>query len=207
MSIPTLDEQFLPRLIAVFYAVFHPTEGPKVIYQVPEGSITEDRTSASTKLDAHNPTNTNATAASTKAPPPQPSLSNGAVGGEPLFNFSALSEYLIPKAPLCGRLVTSIARGTVGVRPRDHDRPSSRAPSVAPPGRGSSSVRSGNSSRASSVKSSAHPTTTTTPTREQRTYKILGFPVLIEDAAKYQRNNFIFNLCFVFEGHSDVPTL
>ncbi|KAJ1584815.1 hypothetical protein NDA11_007459 [Ustilago hordei] len=181
MSIPTLDEQFLPRLIAVFYAVFHPTEGPKVIYQVPEGSITEDRTSPPTPIAG--------------APPPP---SSGTFGGEPLFNFSALSEYLIPKAPLCGRLVTSIARGTVNIHPSRHSRPStSRTPSVAPHHRArSSSVRSGNSSRTSSRK----PSHTTAATREQRTYKILGFPVLIEDAGKYQRNNFIFNLCFVFEG-------
>ncbi|KAJ1030922.1 hypothetical protein NDA18_002151 [Ustilago nuda] len=185
MSIPTLDEQFLPRLIAVFYAVFHPTEGPKVIYQVPEGSIIEDRTSPPTPIAG--------------APPPP---SSGTFGGEPLFNFSALSEYLIPKAPLCGRLVTSIARGTVNIHPSRHSRPStSRTPSVAPHHRDrSSSVRSGNSSRTSSRK----PSHTTAATREQRTYKILGFPVLIEDAGKYQRNNFIFNLCFVFEGHSDV---
>ncbi|SYW81086.1 related to NPR2 - nitrogen permease regulator [Ustilago bromivora] len=185
MSIPTLDEQFLPRLIAVFYAVFHPTEGPKVIYQVPEGSITEDRTSPLTPIAG--------------APPPP---SSGTFGGEPLFNFSALSEYLIPKAPLCGRLVTSIARGTVNIHPSCHSRPStSRTPSVVPHHRArSSSVRSGNSSRASS----RNPSNTTAGTREQRTYKILGFPVLIEDAGKYQRNNFIFNLCFVFEGHSDV---
>ncbi|CDW97206.1 hypothetical protein [Sporisorium scitamineum] len=167
MAMPTSAEQFLPRLIAIFYAVFHPTEGPKVIYQT------------------------------------QSTKGVGVLGGEPLFDFSALSEYLIPKAPLCGRLVTSIARGTVGVRQRQHERPS-RAPSVVP-GR-SASARSGGSSRASSVKPSAPQDADAAgkPQLEQRTYKIMGFPTLIEDATKYQRNNFIFNLCFVFEGQSDV---
>lgn len=203
MSIPTLDEQFLPRLIAVFYAVFHPTEGPKVIYQVPEGSITEDRTST-LKNDPHASTSSTHPTAGTSKPAPAPS-SAGVVGSEPLFNFSALSEYLIPKAPLCGRLVTSIARGTVSVRTRDENLASSRTPSRPPHGQ-SSSVRSGNSSRASSVQSSPQNNDNGGGGggREQRTYKILGFPTLIEDAAKYQRNNFIFNLCFVFQGHSDV---
>lgn len=198
MSIPTLDEKFLPRLIAVFYAVFHPTEGPKVIYQVPEGSITEEYTPS--QSDTTTPATKDNNASSSKT---QPTQSGGALGGEPLFDFSALSEYLIPKAPLCGRLVTSIARGTVGVRRREYER-SSRAPSIAP-GR-SGSVRSGNSSRASSVRprGAEDADVTGKQQREQRSYKILGFPVLIEDAAKYQRNNFIFNLCFVFEGQADV---
>lgn len=185
MSIPTLDEQFLPRLLAIFYAVFHPTEGPKVIYQVPEGSITSEHTPS--KPD---PPSSNATASSSRAQPDTLS--------EPLFDFSALSEYLIPKAPLCGRLVTSIARGTVGVRRREHA--PSRAPSA---GRRSASARS-SSSRASSLKPKGDGDDEKQPQREQRSYKILGFPTLIEDNAKYQRNNFIFNLCFVFEGSSDV---
>lgn len=199
MSIPTLDEQFLPRLLAIFYAVFHPTEGPKVIYQVPEGSITEECIASNS-----DPSSSKNSAGASKA---QSSQTGGALGGEPLFDFSALSEYLIPKAPLCGRLVTSIARGTVAVHRRDHQK-LSRAPSVAAPTSRSASVRPG-SSRGSSVQPrSMDPDTTNDPTgkpqREQRSYKILGFPTLIEDAAKYQRNNFIFNLCFVFDGASDV---
>ncbi|KAG8977596.1 Nitrogen permease regulator 2, partial [Tulasnella sp. 427] len=33
------DDSFLPRILSVFYAVFDPRTGPKVVYQVPEGSI------------------------------------------------------------------------------------------------------------------------------------------------------------------------
>ncbi|EJT97774.1 nitrogen permease regulator 2 [Dacryopinax primogenitus] len=33
------DESFLPRIQAVFYAVFDPSKGPKVAYQVPEGLV------------------------------------------------------------------------------------------------------------------------------------------------------------------------
>ncbi|TKY90510.1 hypothetical protein EX895_000508 [Sporisorium graminicola] len=202
MALPTSEEQFLPRLLAVFYAVFHPTEGPKVIYQVPEGSITEEKTTAKTDVALSSAA---VGAASTTSGTTKTQLAKGVGvhGGEPLFDFSALFEYLIPKAPLCGRLVTSIARGTVGVRQRQHERPS-RAPSVVP-GR-SGSARSGESSRASSVKPRAPEDADASGKQqlEQRTYKIMGFPTLIEDAKKYQRNNFIFNLCFVFEGQSDV---
>lgn len=193
MSLPTLDEQFLPRLLAVFYATFHPTEGPKVIYQVPEGSITEEKAPSLTK-----PEPTSSSSGSTPSAQPQSTPTS-----EPLFDFSALSEYLIPKAPLCGRLVTSIARGTVSTHRRFHE-PPSRAPSVVP-GR-SASARSGGSSRASSVRPRGidEAQDPAKPQLEQRTYKIMGFPTLIEDATKYQRNNFIFNLCFVFDGQSDV---
>ncbi|SPO42939.1 related to NPR2 - nitrogen permease regulator [Moesziomyces antarcticus] len=198
MSIPALDEQFLPRLLAVFYAVFHPTEGPKVVYQVPEGAITEEH-APSKSGDQHD--GANAKTGSTNA---HTNVNAGVLGGEPLFDFSALSEYLIPKAPLCGRLVTSIARGTVVAR-RDDEPPPSRAASVAAKPR-SGSVRSGGSSRASSVRprEASRADASAKPQRELRSYKILGFPTLIEDAAKYQRNNFIFNLCFVFEGQADV---
>lgn len=186
MSISTLDEQFLPRLLAIFYATFHPTEGPKVIYQVPEGSITEEQIRSK-------PDPTSAASAH-----PQPTQTT-----EPLFNFSALSEYLIPKAPLCGRLVTSIARGTVSTHQSSHNR-SSRAPPIVPVR--SASARYEGSSRDSSVRpeGAEDADVPKKPQLEQRTYKIMGFPTLIEDATKYQRNNFIFNLCFVFDGQSDV---
>lgn len=163
MSIPNLDEQFLPRIVSVFYAVFHPTEGPKVIYQVPEGSITQEEEPPRASTSASH------------GPAQRTTQHGGMLSGDPLFNFSALSEYLIPKAPLCGRLVTSIARGAVR-RPRQ-----------------SGSPLLGDEEKAE---------------EEQlpllKTYKILGFPTLIEDATRYQRNNFIFNLCFVFDGHADV---
>jgi hypothetical protein len=34
-----IDESFLPRIRSVFYAIFHSQQGPKIVYQVPEGSI------------------------------------------------------------------------------------------------------------------------------------------------------------------------
>ncbi|CAG8444558.1 392_t:CDS:2 [Ambispora gerdemannii] len=106
-----------PRLVSIFYAVFHEKQGPKVIYEVPEGSILP--TSESTK--------------------------------QPILDFNSISEYIIPKDSLAGHLVT--------------------------------------------VCTDSH--------------KVLGFPVYI-DAHKYKkvykRNNFIFNLCFVFDRNADTSS-
>ncbi|WFD23698.1 Nitrogen permease regulator 2 [Malassezia equina] len=73
-----------------------------------------------------------------------------------LLDFSSLSDFVIPKPPLCGRLVTCVV--------------SSRPDEVG----------------------------------QRRTYKVLGFPILLDETDKYERNHFIFNLCFVFEAYVDV---
>lgn len=72
------------------------------------------------------------------------------------LDFASLSDFVIPKPPLCGRLVTCV----VGSHPDDLG--------------------------------------------HRRSYKVLGFPVLLDETDKYERNHFIFNLCFVFESHVDV---
>lgn len=145
---PLLDESFLPRILALFFAIFHPTQGPKVVYQVPEGSVTSDEVGD--------------VKGKGKWAPKDPSLRNGGsshLQQEQLFDFDTLSDYLIPKAPLCGRLITCTTKGL----PSANDR---------------------------------------TP----RHYKVLSYPVLIEDSDKYERNTFIFNLAFVFDGKADVKS-
>lgn len=119
------DEAFLPRIVSIFFAIFHPTEGPKVLYQVPEGTIGVDEGGG------------------------------GDEGPAGLFDFKHLSDYIIPKAPLCGRLVTCNGAGHASGGTR-------------------------------------------------QTFKVLGHPVVLVDEAKYPRNNFIFNLAFVFDGRADV---
>lgn len=119
---------FLPRLEAAFLAIFHPLDGPKVLFQVPENIFVDQRNAdASAEPQRH-----------------------------PMLDFASLSEYVIPKAPLCGRLITSEVRS--------HN-PSQHVP---------------------------------------RSYKVMGFPVLLEQSEKYQRNYFIFNLCFVFDSRASV---
>lgn len=69
-------EGFAP-IEAIFYTVFHPTEGTKVSHQVPLGSIV--------------------------APPWG---SEFEASQEPLFDFDVVKNYIIPKGPLCNRLIT-----------------------------------------------------------------------------------------------------
>lgn len=72
------SEGFIP-IVAIFYAVFHPTEGTKIVHQVPEGSIStiKDIREADDKF----PTSS-------------------------LFNFDTVKNYIIPKPQLCNKLIT-----------------------------------------------------------------------------------------------------
>lgn len=55
-----------PTLLGIFFAEFHPVQGPKVTFQAPEGLLKND-------------------------------------------TFESISDYVIPKPQLCGRLVTLYA--------------------------------------------------------------------------------------------------
>ncbi|KAI9091758.1 nitrogen permease regulator 2 [Phlyctochytrium arcticum] len=68
--------QGFPPLLAIFYSEFHPTQGPKVTFEVPEGFYNT----------IHRPTDTNI--------------------HDSYLDFDAISEYIIPKPELCNRLVT-----------------------------------------------------------------------------------------------------
>ncbi|ODV97446.1 hypothetical protein PACTADRAFT_2013 [Pachysolen tannophilus NRRL Y-2460] len=70
------EDGFVP-IVAIFYSVFHPTEGTKVVHQVPSGSIVQ----ASSELDS-------------------------SALEEPLFDFDSVKNYVIPKPQICNRLVT-----------------------------------------------------------------------------------------------------
>lgn len=123
---------------SVFFAVLHLTEGPKITYQVPEGLITTPPRSfvspsspdVSTSASSPSHINTNNTSTST-ASPPRPSLgrstskaqassatvssqlsSTGTAGGgpTPLFEFELISQFTIPQAELCGRLMICTTR-------------------------------------------------------------------------------------------------
>lgn len=121
---------FLPRIESVFYAVFDDGQGPKIVYQVPEGLIAVSGPSSSSTTNGgsnsvpHTPATDNPPFA---LPPPLSHISKGSAsrnssGGrslvsspqqnrsesshKTLFNFSYISMYIIPPSPLCGRLVT-----------------------------------------------------------------------------------------------------
>ncbi|CAO1619635.1 unnamed protein product [Sympodiomycopsis kandeliae] len=137
---PIIDEGFLPRILSLFFTIFHSTEGPKVVYQVPEDSVTKRKRTKS------------------------------AVKEENLFDFNTLSDYLIPKSHLCGRLITCTTKASV----------------IDDPSR----------EKKDEIEQQ----------RQEKQYKVLSYPVLIEDSEKYERNTFIFNLAFVFDGKADVKS-
>ncbi|GAA5862907.1 hypothetical protein JCM3774_006683 [Rhodotorula dairenensis] len=140
--------QYTPKLVAVFYAVFDPTLGPRVVHQIPEGSVATALSTFPSRTSTPND------------PAAEPTAFHP-TGGEPavgranpvLFDFSSILDFVIPKPELCGHLIT----------------------------------------------------------KATRTSKILGFPIRIVDEEKYHgsksvynRNAFIFNVCFVFERDAEL---
>src|SRR5258706_1286456 len=123
---------------SVFFAVLHLEDGPKIVYQVPEGLITtpprssRSRTTSdpstgepSPHIDTNNaPTSTvsptrpplchstsKAQASSTTGQSKSLSTTNTAGGGPaPLFEFELISQFAIPQAELCGRLMICTTR-------------------------------------------------------------------------------------------------
>ncbi|KAG9013633.1 Nitrogen permease regulator 2 [Tulasnella sp. JGI-2019a] len=215
-------ENFLPRILSVFYATFDARQGPKIVYQVPEGSIgvpvvlpelecpsamrspslsavsnhlftsvnstpTSERWTAlaepeplslgATRVTSSDETSpwTSQTSFSSPGPTtnggnsgssnylPSPFMTavtsgishsrppgNGSIAARfnhntPLLDFDFISEYVIPKTRLCGRLVHC-----------------------------------------------------NTPK-----HRILGFPVILF-GDQYKRHDFRYNLCFVFDRVADL---
>ncbi|KAF8077854.1 NPR2-domain-containing protein [Lyophyllum atratum] len=85
------SDSFLPRIQSVFYSVFDVQQGPKIIYQVPEGliAVPESLVTPTSPVDY----NRDRSARSTSCNPV-------------LFHFDDISKYVIPPSQLCGRLVT-----------------------------------------------------------------------------------------------------
>ena len=172
---------------SVFFAVLHLEDGPKIVYQVPEGLITTPPrpppgsptpSDLSTNVPSP-PNNTNNTPPSTVYPTRPPlntstskahapstttqsqyqslslSTTNTAAGGgggsggssgpAPLFEFELISQFAIPQAELCGRLMICTTRK----------------------------------------------------------HRIVGFPVILK-GEHYERGMFQYNLCFVFQRDLDV---
>lgn len=120
----------MPRLEGIFLSIFHPLQGPRVLFQMPESLF----------FDAK----------------PEASLPRTASQMHSRLEFRALSDYVIPKNALCGRMIICNINSCSDERGRRHS------------------------------------------------YKVMGFPVLLEHEQKYERNHFIFNLCFVFDARTDI---
>lgn len=103
------SDGFIP-IAAIFYAVFHPTQGTKIVHQVPEGSIsTIHEVNASNSDSRH--ANSSMSVSSTVD-----SANNESDGEESeyvvnerantLFNFDTVKNYVIPKPHLCNKLIS-----------------------------------------------------------------------------------------------------
>ncbi|EJD34231.1 nitrogen permease regulator 2 [Auricularia subglabra TFB-10046 SS5] len=88
-----------PRIVSIFYAIFHETHGRQIEYQVPEGliaggsSTTPDHTRSCPRK--HNCPQSVATSSDT------------------LFDFESIATYVLPPADFCGRLITISVRNHV----------------------------------------------------------------------------------------------
>lgn len=123
-----MESQGFPRIHSIFFVVFDNEKGPVVLHQVPEGTIVP-----------HSP----------EANPSSSHPENDALFcTKPIIDFDAISEYIITKEQLNGRLVTIC----------------------------------------------------------NNNYKVMGVPVRIKDHIRYVRNEYRFNLCFVFERDAETSS-
>ncbi|WWC58393.1 uncharacterized protein I303_100933 [Kwoniella dejecticola CBS 10117] len=184
---------FLPQIVGLFYAHFDATLGPVVQHQVPENLITSRATIDSDTRSRSRSKSRSRSRARSRAPasaltcsasasasaststgsgrgrqlsPPYPypnhssnsrssSISSTGKSGGALLNFGLISEYVIPKKSLHGRLVTLLTTGV------DED--------------------------------------------ERKEYRVMGYPnVMTGEGGQYKRNEYMWNLCFVFHASSSL---
>ncbi|KAF8637350.1 hypothetical protein AX17_002849 [Amanita inopinata Kibby_2008] len=123
---PEGGDSFLPRIQSVFYAVFDVRQGPKIVYQVPEGLIAVPLAGLSLPSGSIPPTPSSEAPSNSSCPSAHSSCTSLTSPSEinqnvrefssprksspsianTLFNFDEVSKYVIPPPALCGRLVT-----------------------------------------------------------------------------------------------------
>lgn len=172
-------DSFLPRIQSVFYAIFDLQQGPKIVYQVPEGLIACPSSAlSSTNGDAaHYPTTPSA-----EALPTFPLTPTTPAGDNPQTRNSSTS-FASPTEPY---------------------RPGGRALQAASPHK-----RSHSSQRTLFNFDDISMFVIPSPalcgrlvTFSTRRHRIIGFPVELK--GKYERNYFRYNLCFVFDREADL---
>lgn len=86
-----MDNIPFPRLLSIFYTEFHPIQGPKVIYEIPEGTL----------INSVSPTS--------GTPSMEIKTGLGYMLESRLFDFDSISDFIIPKTQLCDNLLTFTA--------------------------------------------------------------------------------------------------
>ncbi|GAA5826046.1 hypothetical protein JCM5353_004192 [Sporobolomyces roseus] len=166
---------YVPKLVACFYAVFDPTFGPKILHQCPEGSIATALSTFPSRPDTPNESPSTSSASSINPSQTRPD--------------EIVDSPFSPTTPA--------------------------VPGLAGAGGGESVLRSTPVLfDFSSVIDFVIPKPELCGhliTKATRTSKILGLPTRIVDEEKYHhskqvynRNAFIFNLCFVFERDAEL---
>ncbi|WVQ85332.1 hypothetical protein IAT38_007497 [Cryptococcus sp. DSM 104549] len=142
---------FLPQVVGLFYATFDPTLGPIVLHQVPENLVSHSTSTEDSRSRSHSRSRSRSRPSRFASPSPSPSPT----AQRTLLNFAPISEYVIPKKALHGRLVTLLTNGF-----DDED----------------------------AVE-----------------YRVMGFPNVMQgEGGRYMRNEYMWNLCFVFHASSSL---
>ncbi|KAF4615412.1 hypothetical protein D9613_002714 [Agrocybe pediades] len=172
-------DSFLPRILSVFYAVFDVRQGPKIVYQVPEGLISTTSTGPSSNIGGFSVPPTPSVETSPSVPPVIPAAFPNGLDGLPSRNSSA-----------------SLAS------PTDYYRPGARQ--MTSRKRSVSAQRTLFNFNDISMFVIPHPALCgRLVTCSTIRHRIIGFPVELNSGA-YRRNYFRFNLCFVFDRTADL---
>ncbi|KAG8966620.1 Nitrogen permease regulator 2 [Tulasnella sp. 425] len=231
------DDSFLPRILSVFYAVFDPRTGPKVVFQVPEGSI-------AVSLNPQPDSARSPTFSATSLRSPSVAYTPGSfAAGSSGVSADALAKLGEPEPLSLGgsraQSLTSLVSGGASPRtshtglssPPESSSGTSDKPGASPafgaiqPGSGLSqsrppaliglssakvpSLKIGSSTALvdfDSISEYVIPKTKlcgrlvhcNTPT-----HRILGFPIILY-GNRYFRGDFRYNLCFVFDRRADL---
>lgn len=168
---------FLPRILSVFYAVFHDNRGTNIVYQVPEGLILTppvqglNTSFSSSALKISSPERTNG-----NSPGTSESRSGETANQSRTSSSSRYSHLANSRDTLGSSFVRSSSANHYLFKFEDISRylipPSSLCGRLA--------------------------------TFATRRYQIIGFPVELYDEKRYERNFFRYNVCFVFERTADL---
>jgi hypothetical protein len=170
-------DSFLPRIQSVFYAVFDVQQGPKIVYQVPEGLIAVPSAGPSSNANGNG------------SVPPTPSAETS-----PVIPLSSTASI--------GNGISSRNSSASLVSPTEYYRSGGRR-LPSPHKRSNSSQRTLFKFNDISMFVIPHPALCgRLVTCATRGHRIIGFPVELK--GKYKRNYFRYNLCFVFDREADL---
>ena len=223
-AVSTDRDTFLPRIESAFYATFHEKRGPQIVFQVPEGLISQassgggSSTAHASKSTLTSPTRGHTESSSNVASAPTSSVCTTSPSDS---STNILTAECTQNADSPGPLHRTSDSSSVSTL--DMALPSSPTAfrSIQQHRHLQSSSTSNSPQKPSSLHLSSVPATIldfsdisrfVIPTQEMcgrlvicatQTHRVIGFPVCLE-AQKYQRVHFRYNLCFVFERTADL---